>query len=63
MRAGISVNLHGDGHLTSIGARFETKKCHLLRGETAANLLHAVTEPNGALSSAVESAWRAYLPR
>jgi len=41
MRAGISVNLHGDGHLTSIGARFETRKCPDWPGETAAKLLHA----------------------
>jgi hypothetical protein len=40
MRAGVSVNLHGVGHLTSIGARFETRKCPLLPGETAAKLLH-----------------------
>src|SRR3989442_15347897 len=41
MRAGISDNLHGDGHLTSIGARFESRKCPHLPGETAAKLLHA----------------------
>jgi hypothetical protein len=41
MRAGVSVNLHGEGHLTSIGARFEPRKYPALPGETAANLLHA----------------------
>lgn len=41
MRAGISDNLHGDGHLTSIGARFKTRKCPDLLGETAAKLPHA----------------------
>jgi hypothetical protein len=41
MRAGISDNLHGDGHLTSIGARFEHRKCPDSPGETAAKLLHA----------------------
>jgi len=44
MRAGISVNLHGDGHLTSIGARFETRKCPDLPGETAAKLLHEICD-------------------
>jgi len=41
MRAGISDNLHGVGHLTSIGARFETRICPLLPGETAAKLLQS----------------------
>jgi len=40
MRVGISDNLHGDGHSTSIGARFEHPKCPDLPGETAAKLLH-----------------------
>jgi hypothetical protein len=41
MRVGISDNLHGDGHFTSIGARFESRKCPHLPGETAAKLLDA----------------------
>src|SRR5713226_4668324 len=47
MRTGISVNLHGDGHFTSIGARFETRKCPVLPGETAAKLLHAQDDEDG----------------
>src|SRR6266516_620187 len=47
MRAGISYNLHGDGHLTSIGARFETRKRPELPGETAAKLLHAGVSHGG----------------
>src|SRR5690349_17322072 len=52
MRAGISDNLHGDGHLTSIGARFEHRKCPDLPGETAAKLPHASVK--GSLEPAFE---------
>jgi len=41
MRARISVNLHGYGHLTSIAARFETRKCPHLPGETVEKRLQA----------------------
>ncbi len=43
MRAGFSVNLHGIGHLTSIGARVQIPKCPDSPGETAAKLPHVLT--------------------
>ena len=42
MQADISVNLHGVGHLTSIGARFETRICPRLPGETATKQLQQI---------------------
>jgi hypothetical protein len=51
MRAGISVSLRGDGHLTSIGARFEPENVRICPEKLPQNCCGPVTTLSDALLS------------